>query len=218
LGEIIVLYDSDVRLSDSVTLNLIRYLNHDSKVGLVASNPLPLPSKSLAGYASFYIGQWLNMLRNSEAVSQYTVCGRGLAIRKDIAKTLILPSKVIAIDLYLTYEILRRGDDVAFADDAIVYFKPVETFKEFISQGLRAYIGLKQLENLTEKSRINHITLTKQILMAIKVAEKYLKEASATIVAYALLPIYLPKVMKGANSSIWDIAWSSKTLNTCPKK
>ena len=103
-GQIIVLYDADIKLEKKCTFNLVNKIS--GNIVLSASNSQPIQSDNIYGNASKFISSWLRKVRQN-GLSQYTVMGRALAIKTEIAKEIYIPEEIIAIDLYLQNHILR---------------------------------------------------------------------------------------------------------------
>ena len=141
-GDIIILYDADIILGHNCTRELVSKIH--GRVGLCASNQKPVQTRSIIGRATTFISKWFESIRTS-GLSQYTVMGRALSIRSDLAKKISIPNDIIAIDLYLQCKAVEHGFDIFYNDNAVVYFYPANTMSDFISQVLRAANGHKQI-------------------------------------------------------------------------
>ncbi len=137
-GDILVLYDADIRLEKNCTCNLVKSISGKG-IGLCASNPQPIKYSNIYGRATKFISNWLRKIRRS-TLSRYTVMGRGLAIRNDLAKKIIIPEDLIAIDLFLQNKLIELDEKIWYNDDAKVFFKSPSTLYDFLSQVLRAEI------------------------------------------------------------------------------
>jgi len=204
-GEIIVLYDADVIPSPNCTSELARKIKNN--VGICASNPRPVPGKGIATQGAIFISNWLESVRNRQ-LSKYTVMGRGLSIRSDIAKRIIIPENVIAIDLFLQLKVLQMGFDIVFNPKALLTFKPAKTFLDFSSQIIRAMYGHNQLKNFEKKFRYR-LSLKYIIVDIIHLSLRNPLGATSVCLCYFLLPLYKRKI-KGADSYLWYTAHSTK--------
>ena len=63
-GEIIVLYDADVKPNPDCTLELINKINNN--VGICASNPRAIPSKGIPAQGTIFVGDWLESVRKRQ--------------------------------------------------------------------------------------------------------------------------------------------------------
>ena len=210
-GAIIVLYDADTIPDRKCTEQLVQYV--EGKIGLCASNPEPLgeSKRSLLNSAAIFISRWLRSIR-LRGLSQYTVMGRSLAIRTDLAKKISLPASIIAVDLYLQCKVIENGLDIFYNDNAIVYFSPPKTMLDLASQIIRASNGHKQIRDYIKKFRFqlsSKITLIETLRNLISDPVGALSVA----VCYVLLPYYRAKV-KDLNSVRWHVADSTKTLDS----
>jgi len=208
-GEIIVLYDADIITDEHTTSHLVDSIRDD--IGLCASNPKPLLSKtSMISRASTFIAHWLSSVRKS-GLSQYTVMGRALSISSDIAKRIVIPENVIALDLYLQCKVLERGFNVVYNDDAVVYFKSPNNMLDFSSQILRATNGHKQIKRVMRGS-CYRLDFRTQVVTTFKSVINDPKGAICLVICYLLLPYYRTK-LTDVNSVKWHIATSTKSQN-----
>ncbi|MGH9909563.1 MAG: glycosyltransferase, partial [Nitrososphaerales archaeon] len=167
-GDAVVLYDADIIPSKNTTLLLASRIKDD--VALCASNPLPLKQNGIAAKASSFNALWLKRVRKY-VLSQYTVMGRALSIRTDIAKMITIPD-IIAIDLYLQCKVLELGQKVDYCDDAVIWFKPAGTMLDFASQVARAVQGHEQIKEYFERFDIE-LSLSLMLKGALEEAFSY---------------------------------------------
>jgi cellulose synthase/poly-beta-1,6-N-acetylglucosamine synthase-like glycosyltransferase len=207
-GDIIVLYDADVIIDRNCTEQLVSSIK--GKVGLCAANPVPVPIRGVVGRASIFTSNWLRAIRK-RVLSQYTVMGRALSLRSDLAKKIRIPQDIIAIDLYLQCKVLEYGLDIAYNDNAVVYFRPANTVSDFTSQVIRASNGHKQIWDHVSKFRIN-LSPEISIIETIRNAISNPAGAISTILCYAVIPYYKIK-LKNTGSAKWQTAISTKALD-----
>ena len=207
-GDIIILVDADTIPSDDF-LAKISSKSIESEAGLIAANSAPMTPKSFFARASFFVGLWLQEVRRSFGANPFTVIGRGLALKREVAKKVVLPTGLLSPDLYISCRVKELGYEIQYAEDAVVHFKPTTSARDFASQVIRAYIGHRQLNGYSETTlqKVPFKDLTKR---AIGIAKHYPLHALATALAYILLPFSLPRVIKGASNHLWDVPKSSK--------
>ncbi|HYZ50291.1 MAG TPA: glycosyltransferase [Nitrososphaeraceae archaeon] len=205
-GDIIILYDADIILERNCTRELVSKIN--GTVGLCASNQKPIQAKNIIGRATTFISKWLESIR-SRGLSQYTVMGRALSIRSDLAKKISIPSDIIAIDLYLQCKAVEHGFDIFYNDNAVVYFYPANTMSDFISQVLRAINGHNQIHKYIKSFKFC-LSPNIALIEAIRTISDDPYGALSLIACYTLVPFYILK-LKGVNSSKWHVATSTKS-------
>jgi cellulose synthase/poly-beta-1,6-N-acetylglucosamine synthase-like glycosyltransferase len=206
-GEIIVLYDADVIPETKTTSLLASSINNE--VALCAANPLPVRQKGIAARATAFNSSWLRRVRKS-GLSQYTVMGRALSIRKDVARQITIPD-VIAIDLYLQCKVLEQGYRIHYSDDAVVWFKPPTTLLDFTSQVARAVRGHEEISDYIKKFNIS-LPSSALLKEAIKAALSDPAGMFAVAVSYAIFPLYKMKISNGKEQAIWHVADSTKGI------
>jgi cellulose synthase/poly-beta-1,6-N-acetylglucosamine synthase-like glycosyltransferase len=201
-GDVLVLYDADIIPHDDTTMILASSISDN--VVLCAANPLPLKENGVTARASIFNSSWLRRVRNA-CTSQYTVMGRALAVRTEVAKKITMPD-IIANDLYLQCKVLECGYDVTYRDDAIVWFKPASTMLDFASQVVRAVKGHREVGELVKKVNIT-LPLSKFVVEGIRESARNPVGMLALAASYATLPLYAPRVESGA---VWQVAGSTK--------
>jgi cellulose synthase/poly-beta-1,6-N-acetylglucosamine synthase-like glycosyltransferase len=206
-GEIIVLYDADVIPDTKTTLLLASNINE--RVALCAANPLPISQKGIAAKATAFNSSWLRRVRKA-GLSQYTVMGRALSIRKDVARQITIPN-IIAIDLYLQCKMLEQGYRIHYSDDAVVWFKPPTTLLDFTSQVARAMRGHEEISGYVKKFNID-LPSSALLKEAIKEALSDPAGMFAVAVSYAAFPLYKMKISNGKEQAIWHVADSTKGI------
>lgn len=204
-GEIIILYDADVIPDVNCMIELVGKINKN--VGICASNPKPIEAVGIPANGTIFVSKWLESVRKRQ-LSEYTVMGRGLAIRSDIAKKISIPEGVIAIDLYMQNKVLEMGYDVVFNPEAIVLFKPAKTYGDFVSQVVRAINGHNQLKGLGCSMK-NKLTLKTAIAEFFGVARKCPIGAVCTCICYIMILFYVKRI-KNTDSVLWYTAQSTK--------
>lgn len=207
-GDAVVLYDADIIPSKNTTLLLASRIKDD--VALCASNPLPLKHNGIAAKASSFNALWLRRVRKY-MLSQYTVMGRALSIRTDIAKMITIPD-IIAIDLYLQCKVLELGQKIDYCDDAVVWFKPAGTMLDFASQVARAVQGHEQIKEYIERFDMQ-LPLSLMLKGALEEAFSYPQGMIAVAIAYLILPIYRASIGNQSKSATWHVAESTKGIN-----
>jgi glycosyltransferase involved in cell wall biosynthesis len=207
-GDTIVLYDADIIPGKNTTLLLASSIRDD--IVLCASNPLPLKQNGIAAKASSFNSSWLRRVRK-HGLSPYTVMGRALAIRADIAKMVTIPD-LIAIDLYLQCKVLEFGHKVDYRDDAVVWFKPASTMLDFTSQVVRAVEGHGQIREYVEQFDIK-LPSSLMFKEAIREAFNDPWGVMAVAAAYLTLPVYKARIAKHTKSAKWHVADSTKGIS-----
>jgi hypothetical protein len=137
--------------------------------------------------------------------------GRALAIDSIIAKKIQVPVDMIAIDLYLQCRVLEMGLDVAYNDDAVVYFKPANSMQDLASQVVRAVNGHGQIKDRVSRLQIGlppHVA----VAQALKNAVMDPAGAVSTVIGYSLMPYYVSR-LEHTDSAKWHTAGSSKAID-----
>lgn len=201
-GDYLVLYDADVILEKETTYNLVN--GFSSEIGLCAGNPQPIEIINIYGRATKFISTWLQNVRKV-GLTQFMVMGRGLAIRQDLAKVIIISDNIIAIDYFLQLKVLELNKKVIYVDNSKIYFKTPKNLEDFLSQVLRANFGHKQLSSFKTK-KLSFVTSLK-ITFKSFLFDPY--GGMATLYCYFFIPYYKLNYKHNMLSK-WDIAKSTK--------
>jgi glycosyltransferase involved in cell wall biosynthesis len=201
-GDYLVLYDADVILEKETTYNLVN--GFSSEIGLCAGNPQPIEIFNIYGRATKFISTWLQNVRKV-GLTQFMVMGRGLAIRQDLAKLIIISENIIAIDYFLQLKVLEMNKKVIYVDNSKIYFKTPKNLQDFLSQVLRANFGHKQLSNYKTK-KLSFVTSLK-ITFKSFLCDPY--GGIATLYCYFFIPYYKLNYKHNMLSK-WEIAQSTK--------
>lgn len=204
-GEVIVLYDADVIPDLNCTKELVGKI--ENNVVICASNPKPIADAGIPAKGTIFVSEWLESVRKRQ-LSEYTVMGRGLSIRSDIARKISIPEDLIAIDLYIQNKVLEMGYGVVFNPSAIVLFKPSKTFVDFVSQVVRAINGHNQLKKLGCHMK-NQLSLKTALMEFFRMACRDPIGALSTCICYIVIPFYMKRI-KNTDSAIWHTAQSTK--------
>ena len=205
-GEITILYDADVFPDKNCTYNLVK--SFDNEIGLIASNQEPLFSDTVFYRASRFISNWLRLVRQ-KSISQYTLMGRGFAIKTNIAKKIKIPEDIIAIDLYIQCRCMDNNVKIFYQDKAHIKFNPPNNLRDFASQILRASNGHKQLSRCVLESKKN---LSRYTLLMISISNFFSHPLDGFAFVYCILqiPFNLSKFNSTSFSAKWEIAQSTK--------
>ena len=201
-GDYLVLYDADVILEKETTYNLVN--GFGSEIGLCAGNPQPIEIINIYGRATKFISTWLQNVRKV-GLTQFMVMGRGLAIRQDLAKVIIISDNIIAIDYFLQLKVSELNKKVIYVDNSKIYFKTPKNLEDFLSQVLRANFGHKQLSYFKTK-KLSFVTSLK-ITFKSFLFDPY--GGIATLYCYFFIPYYKLNYKHNMLSK-WDIAKSTK--------
>ncbi len=156
-GEIIILTDGDVYVSGN-SINQIANSFKDRKVGCVTGHPVPIENKSTKyGYWANFLFDSAHKLRKTlHLKNQFLECSGYLwAFRNNIITE--IPSDV-AEDAIVPFFFYEKGYKIKYAENAKVYVKNVDNWKEWINQKIRTS---RAHETLNKYVDINLIPRTK---------------------------------------------------------
>ncbi len=209
-SDIIILYDADIILGKGATKALADAIKSDDRIGIAGGRVVAINNYGIAATAAKTVSEWLNIIREAYPESQFTIMGRCISIRSDLARKIEIPLETISVDLYLQCAAKSMGYKVKYIGNAVVYFKPPTRIREFTSQILRGYIGHRQLKKLIEKY-LDGIGIRVQIATFLEALNHTPStEALNTFIAYILSAMYIARTYRGASRAQWDIALSTK--------
>jgi cellulose synthase/poly-beta-1,6-N-acetylglucosamine synthase-like glycosyltransferase len=184
-------------------------LFEDPQVGMTGAQKIPVNvPEHIVGYMSH-----LRLQMEHELCLEIPRTGELIAFRKVFSR---LPPDVAMDEAFVEALVVRRGLQVHYAPDAVVYNMGPETIGEFIMQRRRNYAGHLHLVHKygyrvssLETSLVLRIGL-KELLKAVRLI--------STLVALALIEA-LARVLgaydyyvRGRKHVVWDMAWTTKQV------
>jgi biofilm PGA synthesis N-glycosyltransferase PgaC len=208
--EICVLESGDtLPRADSIE-NMVK-LFEDPQVGMTGAQKIPVNvPEHIVGYMSH-----LRLQMEHQLCLEIPRLGELIAFRKVFNQ---LPPDVAMDEAFVEALVIRRGLEVRYAPDAVVYNMGPETLGEFIMQRRRNYAGHLHLVHKygyrvssLETGRVARIALDElgnAVRLIITLIWLALVEAFAR-----LLGMY-DYYVKGDKQVVWDIAWTTKHVSS----
>lgn len=160
-GNILILTDGDVYISNGAIKELIAQFKKDNKVGEVTGHPIPTNERTtIMGFWSHLLTEAgahrrrLELQKNNQFI---TGSGYLCAIKKGIINK--IPENALSDDAVISNLIYNKGYKIKYAPNAIVNVKFPTTFSDWIKQKKRSAGGYNQLkELLKEKDQMRSFT------------------------------------------------------------
>lgn len=207
--EEICIIESGDTIPGPVTIENLIKLFADPKVGMTGAQKIPtnVPDH-IVGYMSH-----LRLQMEHELCLEIPRLGELIAFRKVFTH---LPPDVAMDEAFVEALVIKRGLEVRYAPEAVVYNTGPETLREFIMQRRRNYAGhlhlvrkygykVSSMDNL----RVSKIAWT-EIWNAVRLI--YTLLTLAFIEGLARLLGRWDYFVKGRKHEIWDIAWTTKQV------
>jgi cellulose synthase/poly-beta-1,6-N-acetylglucosamine synthase-like glycosyltransferase len=193
--------------ADSIE-NLVKWFA-DPKVGMTGAQKVPVNvPEHILGYMSH-----LRLRMEHQLSLEIPRTGELIAFRKVFTR---LPPDVAMDEAFVEALVIRRGLEVHYAPDAVVYNMGPETLGEFIMQRRRNYAGHL---HLTRKYgyRVSSLETSRVLRIGLEEAWKALRliwtlAALALIEAFARVLGAYDYYIKGDKQVVWDIAWTTKKV------
>ena len=150
-GEILVLTDGDVYISDKSIKKLLAHFGNP-EIGAVSGRPISLNSKKNK------LGFWSHLLidiadkRRKKAIEinrKFYCSGYLFAVRKGIVER--IPKKTLSDDGLISFLIHSKGYKINYEPEAKVYVKFPTNLKDWINQKRRSAGGYNQIKLWTKK-------------------------------------------------------------------
>lgn len=206
--EICIIESGDTIPGRATIENLVKLFS-DPKVGMTGAQKIPtnVPDH-IVGYMSH-----LRLQMEHELCLEIPRLGELIAFRKVFTH---IPPDVAMDEAFVEALVIRRGLEVRYAPDAVVYNTGPETLREFIMQRRRNYAGhlhlvhkygykVSSMDNL-RVSRIASEELWKAVRLIFTLVSLALVEWFAR-----LLGTYDYHV-RGRKHEVWNIAWTTKQV------
>lgn len=207
--EICIIESGDTIPGPTTIENLVK-LFADPKVGMTGAQKIPtnVPDH-IVGYMSH-----LRLQMEHELCLEIPRLGELIAFRKVFTH---LPPDVAMDEAFVEALVIKRGLEVRYAPDAVVYNSGPETLREFIMQRRRNYAGhlhlvhkygykVSSMDNL-RVSRIASDEMWKAVRLI------YTLVTLAFVEGVARLLGRWDYFVKGRKHEVWDIAWTTKRVD-----
>jgi len=151
-GDIIILTDGDVYVSEN-SVNEILEQFKNPEIGCVTGRPVPLEDKSTKyGYwANFLFDSAHKMRLKSKKENNFLECSGYLwAFRNNIITNFPLD---VAEDTVVPYLFSEKGYKIGYSENALVYVKNVDNWKEWLSQKIRTSRAHETLDKYVDTSK-----------------------------------------------------------------
>ena len=207
--EEVCVWESADTLPGKGSIEALCKLFSDPKVGMTGAQKIPVNvPEHIVGYMSH-----LRLQMEHQLCLEIPRTGELIAFRKVFSS---LPPDVAMDEAFVEALVIRRGLEVHYAPDAVVYNMGPETIGEFILQRRRNYAGHLHLVHKygyrvssLETSRVLRIGL-EEVLKAFKLVSTLI--ALAGIEALARVLGAYDYYIKGKKHVVWDMAWTTKQV------
>lgn len=207
--EICVLESGDTLPGETTIENLVK-LFADPAVGMTGAQKVPTNvPEHIVGYMSH-----LRLQMEHQLCLEIPRLGELIAFRKVFTH---IPPDVAMDEAFVEALVIRRGLEVRYAPDAVVYNTGPETIREFVMQRRRNYAGHLHLRNKygyrvssMDNLRVSRIA-SEEIWKAVRLI--YTLVSLGIVEGVARLLGSYDYYVKGRKHEIWDIAWTTKQVD-----
>jgi cellulose synthase/poly-beta-1,6-N-acetylglucosamine synthase-like glycosyltransferase len=151
-GRIIILSDGDVYVSNNSVNEILKEFE-SSEIGCVTGRPVPIEGrKTKYGYWANFLFYSAHRLRKElRQENKFLECSGYLwAFRNNIIKNFPLD---VAEDSIVPYFFWEKGFKISYAENALVYIKNVDNWKEWLSQKTRTSKAHETLNKYVDKKK-----------------------------------------------------------------
>lgn len=149
VSDIFLALDADIILTNNMVISEIVNVFNTKNVEFVGGNALPLlPLGTFEKILYTWHLMWNDMkinINNGINVHNHLGCISGVS--KKFSQKLILPNYMISDDDFIFFSAIRLGYKFGFAKNAIVYYRAVNNFNDFILQHTRFLNCKKYIED-----------------------------------------------------------------------
>ncbi len=206
--DICVLESGDTLPREDSIENLVK-LFENPQVGMTGAQKVPVNvPEHIVGYMSH-----LRLQMEHQLCLEIPRTGELIAFRKVFTH---LPPDVAMDEAFVEALVIRRGLEVHYAPDAVVYNMGPETLGEFIMQRRRNHAGHLHLRR-KYGYRVSSLDTGRVLRIGFEEIWKAVRLVS-TLVALALIEGFARFLgaydyyVKGRNHVVWDIAWTTKKV------
>lgn len=154
-GDILVLLNADVLLSDNQCINnLIRPLLNNERVGLTSARVVPQPPQGLVERSIVFSHLMKTKLFERAAPQSVYLChGRARALSRKVFSSIRWPIEY-SEDAYSYFYTRSQGYDFQYVSSALVLFRSPQTVADHVRQSSRFLTGRSGMERLFGKKTV----------------------------------------------------------------
>lgn len=211
--DILVLESGDTVPGPTTVENLVK-LFVDPKVGMTGAQKIPVNvPEHIVGYMSH-----LRLELEHQLCLEIPRLGEMIAFRKVFTN---IPPDVAMDEAFVEALVIRRGLEVKYAPDAVVYNMGPTTLGEFIMQRRRNYAG-----HLHLKQKYGYRVSSMDNLRVTRIAWEEVEKALRLIFTLVWLGLVegfarllgsYDYYVHGRKHEVWDIAWTTKRVEQKPE-
>lgn len=145
-ADIVVFIDADVRLANNHSIAELLHHFRDGETALVQGGLVrvhPGFAPHAAKLAAHFDWILVDKIRRQRAMSWWSIDARVMALSRDFFRHLTLP-RSLADDQFIFYSCLQHGFKFVWAADAIFYYGPPKSIRDFSHQWSRYFFYTRQ--------------------------------------------------------------------------
>jgi len=211
--EICVLESGDTLPGEATVENLVRMFQ-DPQVGMTGAHKVPVNvPDQVVGYLSH-----LRLTLEHSLCLEIPRLGEMIAFRKVFDQ---IPPDIAMDEAFVEALMIKRGLQVRYAPDAMVYNMGPETLRDFVRQRRRNYAGHLHLKrkygyrvSSLDNTRVARLALT-EVWRAIRHTFRllYVLTALASIELYSRILGSYDYYIRRDKHVVWDMAWTTKEVD-----
>lgn len=215
--DILVQSDADVVLSHKLVLqDLIQPLINNKSVEMCGGNPQPKKAEtfiekaincSVSAYSEFR-----KKVRTGNNV--FSADGRLLAYRKEFVKNIVVPSDMIANDMFTYFCCISKGYEYRYVDSAVVLFRSPQTLQDQIKQNTRFIAGPIRMKNYFPKKLVDYELDIPKRMFVISLLKQFVRHPILSLSIFVINKYckLRAKYIEQRLSAKWDMANTTKNL------
>ncbi len=166
-GDILVFFDADILLNDThVVSEMIKPIVHDNSVGLVGANA---QAQSATGFFEEAVNVTFRAYDELRVVfkggnNAHGANGCGLALSREFAQSVEIPSNAIANDHFLYHSCRAKGYKFIHQRSAVVWYRSPTNLRDQIKQNVRFIAAHSVLRDRFGNASIQEYAVPKGIM------------------------------------------------------
>lgn len=217
-SDILVQSDVDVIFTHSfVVRDIIQPILEDESVGMCGGNTQPLPGETFTEKAVNCTHEMYKKYRDSvrNGDNLFSVDGRILAFRQELAKKIQVPADMITNDIYTYFCCITSGYQYKYVPQAIVNFRSPQTLGDQIKQNTRYLAYPARMARYFPKELVEKERYIPSLLLLKEMAIQFLKHPILCSYIFLVNRYCQLKARKTEKqmTALWQIASTTKVLN-----
>ncbi len=216
--DFLVQSDADIVMKDEFIISrLVKTLVSNRNIGLCGGNPIAVDGKTFTEKAINITHHMYRRFRSDlrKGHNVFSADGRLLALSKPFASGLVIPTDMIANDMFAYFSCISKGYLYRYVPEAVVWFRSPQNLRDHLRQNSRFEAGPIRMEKYFGKTLIQKELSIPPITLLTCMLKEFLQHPVLClyILCANTLCRYEAHKKESKMTALWGMATTTKSLS-----